>query len=168
MPIPIIRAQISGIRPSQVRSNIVDIEEFSTTSYQDQTEIVFPTGKSYTQGTNSTFLFIDGKLIGKTKYTEQSSNVLKTNFPLSPDLEITVKWFRYNCSEPASNGSIIASEQEPDESKKVPGLIWLKPSQKKISIYTGAGFEDLATKKQVDDLTVNPNVANDRLMGGTF
>lgn len=168
MPIPIIRAQISGIKPSQIRSNIVDIEEFTTTSYLNQTEIVFPTGKTYTCGTNSTFLFVDGKLISKSKYTEDTCNVIKTNFPLAADLEITVKWFKYNPTEPATNGSIIASEQEPDDSKKIPGMIWLKPSTKTIKMFTGAGFDDLATKKQVDDLTTNPNIANDKLFGGTF
>lgn len=168
MTIPVIRAQVSGLQPSQAKSNIVAIEEFNATSFANQTEIVFPTGKSYVMNANSTFLFIDGKLINKSKYTEQSTTVLKTNFTLAADLEITVKWFRYNSSEPATNGSIIASEQEPEGPMKVPGLIWLKPSQKRLAVWTGTEFEDFATKKSVDDLTANPNLVNDRLVGGTF
>lgn len=168
MPIPVIRAQVSGLQPSEQRSNIVSIEEFTITSYANQTDIVFPTGKSYVMGSNSTFLFVDGKLINKSKYTEESANTLRTKFPIAENLEITVKWFRYNSSEPASQGNIIASEQEPGSLEKIPGLIWLKPSQKKLSVWTGSEFEDFATQRSVDALTTNPNIANDKLVGGTF
>ena len=165
MPIPIIRAQISGIKPTQIRTNIVDIDEFSSTSFLNQTELVFPTGKSYTPGTNSIFVFVDGKLLSKSRYTETSSNTITlVGFTLSEGLELTVKWFRYNPTEPATSGSIIASEQEPDQPNKIPGMIWLKPSTKSIKMFTGNSFEDIATKKDLDSPTVN----NDRLYGGDF
>lgn len=168
MPIPIIRAQISGLKVAQVRSNIIDIDEFTTTSFANQTELVFPSGKSFTPGTKSTFVFVDGKLLPNSKYTETANNVITFGFTLAVGLEIVVRWFRYNAAEPATAGNIIASEQEPDATKKIPGLIWLKPSTKKIKIFTGDSFEDIATKSDVDTVENDPNLRNNVLQGGSF
>ena len=168
MPIPIIRAQVTGLKVAQVRTNIIDIDEFSTTSFQNQTELVFPTGKSFTPGTKSVFIFIDGKLLPNSKYSETAMNVITFNFPLADGLEIVARWFRYNPSEPATSGNIIASEQEPDATKKVPGLLWLKPSTKQIKIFVDGKFEDLALKSDVDTVATSPDLRNDRLFGGTF
>lgn len=164
MTIPVIRAQVSGLVPTGARSNVIGIEEFTTVSYANQTELVFPTGKSYTPDTNGLFLFVDGKLLPKSRYTETSSIAVTFGFSIIEGLEITVKWFRYNPSEPATNGSIISSTQIPDLLNRVPGTIWLNPQTKEIKMFTGSEFEDIATKKDLD----SPEVKNDRLYGGDF
>ena len=145
----VIRTQVEGLTPAVPQNSQLDIGEFSFMSFAGQNSILFPTGKTYAPDTNSVFVFVDGKMLPKTKYTETSPDIIMLNFVLDFGIEVTVKWFNY-IDTTQNNPAVLVSYTEP--TNKYNGMIWFNPDWAgSIFIYNEMiqQFQEIAFKRDI-------------------
>jgi hypothetical protein len=143
------------------------MNEFVVNSVAGQKSIVFPTGMSYTMGTKSIFLFVDGEMLAPTKYEEVTASQITLKDPLQYNQEVCVKWVKY-IDEGSNTGvtgkEIVVSTSEPDQ--KTSGLIWFNPDWNgSMFIWNSLlnKFEEMAFKRDVIEAGVPNNIS-----GGAF
>ena len=155
--LPRLQARIQGIRGLKGDSNVVSVEEFVLTSNDGQTDITFPSGKEYTPGNKSLFIFVDGLPFARTKYLELDPNTVRLITPLAAGKEVLVKYINYVQAEDALK-EVIVQDTEPTQINTDirDGLIWFNPSTKTFAVYSESEqfFIEVAFRRDFDSSTV--------------
>lgn len=169
MAIPVLKAKISGIQGLKGPSNLITVEEFLFESTDGQDTIRLPQDSKYFVGTNSLFIFVNGKALSKNQYIETNNTTITLITPFPAGLEVFVKYIKY--VENSDVGTVVVSNTFP-VSKLREGVLWFNPNDRTFSVYSSNdGFKELLYKEDFEAL-VDEKIQNSGLLsnidGGFF